>query len=60
MIDFIRAPCIIFVDEIDNLCGRREALNQEQEKRIVSLFSNLIDQVNLILSILYFIHITSL
>ena len=40
-----RAPCIIMIDEIDTICSRREAMNQELEKRVVSLFSNLIDQV---------------
>ena len=27
------------------MCGKREGMNQELEKRIVSLFSNLIDEV---------------
>ena len=36
----------MFIDEIDTLCGRRETLNQDLEKRIVSLFSNLMDQVS--------------
>ena len=41
----LRSPCILFIDELETLCGRRETLNQESEKRIVSLFSNLIDEV---------------
>ena len=41
-----RAPCIVFIDDLDTLCGRRENLNQESEKRILSLFINLIDEVN--------------
>jgi hypothetical protein len=40
-----RSPCILFIDELETLCGRRETLNQESEKRIVALFSNLIDEV---------------
>ncbi|CAF0716586.1 unnamed protein product [Brachionus calyciflorus] len=39
-----KSPCIIMIDEIDTVCSRRETMNQELEKRVVSLFSNLIDQ----------------
>jgi hypothetical protein len=40
-----KSPCIMFIDEVDAICARRENLNLESDKRIVSLFSNLIDQV---------------
>lgn len=41
----LRAPCILFIDELDALCSRRENMNQELEKRIVSQFISLVDQV---------------
>lgn len=48
-----RAPCLVFIDEIDSLCSRKETLNQESEKRILSLFITLLDQVNIF--ILFFL-----
>ena len=39
-----RAPCIMIIDELDTLCARRESLQQDTDKRIVSLFSGLMDQ----------------
>jgi ATP-dependent 26S proteasome regulatory subunit len=37
-------PCIIFIDEFETLCPQRETLTQQSEKRIVNLFSNLLDE----------------
>ena len=42
-----KSPCIIFIDEVDTICTRRENLNLESDKRLVSLFSNLVDQVQI-------------
>lgn len=39
-----KSPCIVLIDEIDTLCSRRESLNLESDKRIVSLFSNMVDK----------------
>lgn len=38
------APSIIFIDEIDNFCSRKESMGQDIEKKILTLFTNLVDQ----------------
>ena len=42
-----KAPCVLFIDELDAICGgKRESTSQELDRRIVSLFSSLLDNVN--------------
>lgn len=43
------APSLILIDELDALCPRRERVNSESEKRVVSMLISLMDgmgQVN--------------
>merc|ERR1712226_1474859 len=40
-----KAPCIIFIDEIDALCPRRESSQNEVEKRLVASLVTLMDSV---------------
>ena len=38
------SPCVVFIDDFESICTRKEMLNQENEKRILTLFTSLLDQ----------------
>ncbi|XP_019624391.1 PREDICTED: LOW QUALITY PROTEIN: spermatogenesis-associated protein 5-like [Branchiostoma belcheri] len=42
-----RAPCIIFIDELDALCPRRDKIQSELEKRVVATLLTLMDGIRL-------------
>lgn len=41
-----KAPCMIFIDELDTLCPRREKVQSEMEKRVVATLLTLMDGMN--------------
>jgi len=38
-----QAPSILFVDDIDNFCSRKESMGQDMERKVLTLFTSLID-----------------
>jgi len=38
------SPCVVLIDDFEIICTRKEMLNQENEKRILTLFTSLLDQ----------------
>lgn len=41
------APCIIFIDEVDAICSRRESSHKDMERRIVSQLLTCLDDLGL-------------
>ena len=39
------APCLIFIDELDALCPKREQVQSELEKRLVATLLTLMDGI---------------
>lgn len=39
------APSILFIDDIENFCSRKESMSQDSEKKVLTLFTSLIDQL---------------
>eukprot|EP01066_Platyproteum_vivax_P004594 Platyproteum_vivax@DN15955_c0_g1_i1.p1 len=39
-------PCLVFIDEIDSICGKRESAQREMEKRIVAQLLTCIDSLD--------------
>ena len=39
------APCVIFLDEIDSICGKNEESEREMTRRIISQFAQLMDNM---------------
>ena len=41
-----KAPCLIFIDELDALCPKRDDVTNETEKRVVATLLTLMDGSN--------------
>lgn len=42
-----QSPSIIFIDDIDNFCSRKESMGQDMEKKVLTLFTSLLDEAKM-------------
>ena len=47
-----KAPSIVFIDELDSLCPKRDKVQNEFEKRVVATLLTLMDGANTTVSLL--------